>query len=173
MKCFVMTVTSLAIATLALFASPSPASATQLNLCNQTSAHLEVAVGYYSAGRGQTSTHLSGPFVSTGWWDLSAGQCRNFANPFNARYMFWWGAQRIGINSSGSMWNTNGIDHFCIPNFHGPAAEISAYWTFVRKNESKAACESSSSNPAIGHNLWVAARKVDLLASPTVNFTGQ
>ncbi|MGH7659622.1 MAG: hypothetical protein ACRENA_01720 [Vulcanimicrobiaceae bacterium] len=159
------------------FWTPTVASAagTPLVICNRSTAPLlDIAVGYYSTGAADTSTSLSGPFVSTGWQTgLAPGQCRNFANPFNARYMFWWAAARGGINTSENVWTTNGNDHFCIPNVYGATADMSKTFTFEDENVSQAACESKSANPAVGHNLWVTVRKVDLPVDSTVSFDGR
>ncbi|MGH7715347.1 MAG: hypothetical protein ACREML_05040, partial [Vulcanimicrobiaceae bacterium] len=164
-----------AMSTPFLFSAPVSAAGTPLVICNRSSAPLlDIAVGYYSSGVADTSTALSGPFVSTGWsTGLLPGQCRNFANPFNARYIFWWGAARGGINTSGSVWATNGNDHFCVPNVYGPTSNLSKTFTFEDENESQTVCESKSANPTVGHNLWVTVRKVDLPVNPTVDFDGQ
>src|SRR5215469_2685216 len=145
----------------------------QLQICNQSSAELNnVVIGYYSRGSNDTQDTLSGPFVSIGYWSIAAGKCASFANPFNARYIFWWGHQNGIMNTSGGAdWTTNGGRHFCIPNVHGPAGIALSSFTFEDENESEAACEASyGPDSAVGHNIWVPVRKVDLEVNPTVTF---
>jgi len=75
------------------------------------------------------------------------GQCATFANPFNARYMFWWGAVAGGINAPGTVWNASGDQSFCIPNVYGATADMSSSFTFEDENVSQSACESGRANP--------------------------
>ena len=159
------------------FAVPVAAAGTQLTICNHTSTGLDdVAVGYHSSGVNDTAAILTGPFVSTGWvGEIAAGRCQNFANPFGARYMFWWGAVPHGINFARSVWSVSGNDYFCIPDIYGSGSQsgdIADTFTFEDQNASKAACESSSANPKIGPNVWVPVRKVDVDVNPMVNFDG-
>jgi hypothetical protein len=138
----------------------------------------DVAVGYHSTGVNDTpgSGILTGPFVSTGWTsEIAPGRCVNYANPFNARYMFWWGAVANGINYARTVWAVSGDNSFCIPNIYGSGSQsgdIARQFTFEYENVSKAACESGSANPRIGPNLWVPVRMVDLAVNPTVSFDG-
>jgi hypothetical protein len=86
--------------------------------------------------------------------------------------MFWWGLQSGVVNSSGNVWTTNGNAHFCIPNVYGSGSSVPQF-TFEDENESEAACESGySDNAALGHNIWVGVRKVDVEVDATVNFSG-
>jgi hypothetical protein len=154
-----------------LFANPQPVSAagTPLTICNQTPADLTVAAGYHSSGVNDVagSRVLTGPFVSRGWWTIAPKKCTNVENPFNARYMFWFGVNRIGLNTGLLFWDTNG-DHFCIPSLLRP----SGTFTFEDENVSQAACEKGpvTINTA---NLWANVRKVDVMVNPTVNFSGE
>jgi uncharacterized membrane protein len=163
---------ALSVATLAV-ASPRPASAAgiQMTICNQSSAQLTVIVGYHTTGVNDQpgSNVLTGPFVSQGFWKIDPGKCIPFANPFSARYMFWWGVNHAGLNEYGAVWYTSGSDQFCIPNVYGSG---NSSFTFEDENASEAACEKGHFSPN-GANLWVNVRKVDLLVNPTVTFTGQ
>lgn len=145
-------------------ARPASAAGTPLSICNRSVRELDVAFGYHSSGINDTagSNVLTGPFVSRGWLILKTGQCGIAANPFNARYMFWWGTNDIGLNSFGVVWSTNRNDYFCIPNPYGQATSV---FTFEDENASKDECVK-------GKNIWVTARKVDLMVDATVNFTG-
>jgi uncharacterized membrane protein len=160
-------------AALALTPHRAAAEGTQLQICNRSSVELtDVAVGYFSTGTNDTADTLTGPFVSTGWWSIAAGACSSFRNPFGARYMFWWGLQSGVVNSGGNVWTTNGSAHFCIPNVYGPGGSVPSF-TYEDENESEAACESGySTDPKLGHNIWVPVRKVDLDVDATVNFEG-
>ncbi len=156
---------------------PAPASAAgpQLTICNHTSSTLsDVAVGYHSSGVNDApgSNILTGPFVSTGWTRILAGQCAGFANPFNARYLFWWGAQGGGINTGGNVWAVTGDASFCIPDVYGPVADMASTFAFEDENVSQAVCESHSANPRVGPNRWVSVRKVDVDVNTTVTFEG-
>lgn len=182
MKWPYIAVIALAGATLTL-SNPRPASAagTQMNICNQTSAPLTVTIGYHSSGVNDAagSNVLTGPFVSRGFLVVAPGKCEGFANPFNARYMFWWGHNEVGLNGIRTIysdpkinygpWTTNGNDHFCIPNVYGP--NFIEGFTFEDENASEAACEKGHASQN-GPNLWVSVRAVDLLVDATVKFTG-
>jgi hypothetical protein len=161
------------------FAVPVAAAGTPLTICNRTSMPVEdVAVGYHSSGVNDAagSRILTGPFVSIGWvGEIAPGRCQNFANPFGARYMFWWGAVSNGINFARTVWPVDGDDHFCIPNIYGSGsqeADMTKTFTFEDQNASEVACESGSTNPKVGPNLWVRVRKVDLDVNPIVDFSG-
>ncbi len=147
---------------------PSSAAGTMLQFCNKSSAPIEVVIGYHSSGVNDTpnSTVLTGPFVSRGWFVFAPGECGNLANPFSARYMFWWGHQ-AGTLNSGSTWDAFGDDHFCIADIYGPNHVDN--FTFEDQNVSETACESGHVSPN-GANLWVGVRKVDLEVDPTVTF---
>ena len=154
---------------------PALAAGTPLVICNQTAGTLsDVAVGYHSTGVNDApgSRILTGPFVSTGWVRILHGQCATFANPFNARYMFWWGAVAGGINAPGTVWNASGDQSFCIPNVYGATADMSSSFTFEDENVSQSACESGRANPRVGPNIWARVRKVDLEVNAQVNFDG-
>jgi len=163
----------LLFAVLTAFASamPSPtfAAATvgPLNFCNRTSAKVAVAAGYYSQGVRDTRNMLTGPFVSRGWWFVEAGQCQSFANPFDARYMFWFPVRPENPTSVPPDSNadfspidtTNTAVHMCI---------TSHSFTFEDENVSFYACHKDRAV----HTRWVVPHKVDTAVDPTVNFTG-
>jgi uncharacterized membrane protein len=157
-----------------LFAIPSPVSAagTPLTICNQTTADLTVAAGYHSPGANDTSDSrvLTGPFVSHGWLVVAPGKCTTEENPFNARFMFWFGVNHIGLNTGILFWDTNG-DHFCVPNIISGNIPSGAF-TFEDENASKEACEKGHFSQN-GPNWWVNVRSVDVMVNPTVNFTGE
>jgi hypothetical protein len=151
-------------------ARPASAAGTPLSICNQSAAHINVATGYHSSGVNDmpNSNILSGPFVSDGWTRIEPGECSTFANPFGARYMFWWAfSPASGLNAV-SAWATNGVDHFCIAGIHVPAPHA---FTFEDENRSQTTCESTSTGD--GPNVWVSVRAVDLMVNSTVYFTGQ
>ena len=183
MKLLSIAVIALAAAALMLaHPRPAPAAGTQLNICNKTSVVLFVTIGYHSSGVNDVagSNVLTGPFVSRGFSQVAPGKCEGYANPFSARYMFWWGHNEIGLNGIRDIysdpkytygpWMTNGNDHYCIPNIYGP--NFIEGFTFEDENASQAACVSGHASQN-GPNLWVSVRAVDLLVDPTVNFTGQ
>jgi uncharacterized membrane protein len=165
-------VIALAGAALAL-ANPGRASAgTPLHLCNQSPARIIVTYGFYSSGVNDTtgSQVLTGPFVSKGFRTIEPGACSNLENPFNARYMFWWAANYVGtLNSNGpNEWAASGNYHFCTPNVYG--AGQAPEFTFEDENAS--ADECTQSRTKAGANIWVRARRVDVMVEPTVNFDG-
>jgi uncharacterized membrane protein len=155
-----------------LFVSVPPAVASaagiQLQICNRSSAQVNVAVGYHSSGPNDTpnSSILTGPFVSIGWWAIAPGACTSFNNPFSARYMFWFGFTPMAAFPK-LAWTTNGDDFFCIANNNGTTAHA---FTFEDENASAATCQSRTTQD--GANMWVSVRKVDLLVNPLVNFDG-
>lgn len=167
-----------------LFLAPprraSAASGTGLTICNQTAAVFSVAVGYYSRGLRDTADTLTGPFVSRGWWTIKPRQCIVADNPFNARYMFWW-----GYSPRGDLWTSPGIvlpamaeyhaRWFCVPNTHGAGVPPS----FTMEDENTATdsdghrCYNAAPADSDGPNEWVLPRKVDTEVDATVQFTGQ
>lgn len=151
-------------------AKPALAAGTPLNVCNQTSTNISIAVGYFSSGPNDTNTELTGPFVSTGWWVISAGQCQNgIANPFAARYMYWWGFYDGGADH---LWNDDTTDyHFCIPNIHSNSATIPGF-TLEDENANEGACVNAAAADPFGANQWITAREVDMDVNPTVYFNG-
>jgi len=182
-------VIALAGATLTLAtAKPASAAGTPLQICNRTTLWLEdVAVGYHSSGVNDTdgSRILTGPFVSTGWSNIAPGVCRNFANPFGARYMFWWAAQSNmstlnGINDQPGMsntpWHVSGNDHFCIPDPFGhrvDRSDVAPTFTLEDDNVSEVVCVRGRANPGAGINMWVGVRSVDVSVNPIVTFVGE
>jgi uncharacterized membrane protein len=155
MKSYVVVI-ALAGVLLALAVPGNASAGTPLAICNQTSEGLTVAIGYHSSGVNDTagSNILTGPFVSRGFWTVNPGKCQQFDNPFNARYMFW-----FGISKSGKIFDASGSDHFCV--------SINPF-TFEDENVSEDACTHSQTGVR-----WVGVRAVDLMVDPTVNFNGQ
>ena len=176
MKNFALSVVAMSLFAGVLLASPGQASAVSLTICNRTNVPIGVAVGYASSGINDTSTVLSGPFVSHGFWGVASGACYAAANPFNARYMFWW-----GYNQNGDLWPISGPSnyYFCAANTSGvvghSAADAvnAAGFTFEDENVSATACGNAAPGDSLGPNKWVPARRVDLDVSPTVTFMGQ
>jgi len=160
------------------------ASGVGLTICNRTSDTLGIAVGYHSPGVDDPADHsvLTGPFVSTGWWHVDAGQCYTFANPFSARYMFWFGftpnfngapilsSPDAHASNSSPQWTTNSDVQFCVTSFFSNPTHVNHMtpsFTFEDENESESACHRSA------YALWLPARKVDTWVNATVDFTGQ
>jgi uncharacterized membrane protein len=160
----VMAATGMLIISAPAFAEPATAP---LNFCNRTSNPVAVAVGYYSSGVNDTQNELTGPFVSRGWWTVNGGQCQSLANPFDARYMFWFALPPENPSSVPPDTNADGsqIDaanparHMCIR---------SMAFTFEDDNVSYGVCKKN--NPT--NSRWVLAHKVDTEVDPDVNFTG-
>lgn len=164
--------------------SPARAAGTGLEFCNQSSAATFVAAGYHSPGVNDPADHslLTGPFVSIGWSTVGAGECHTFANPFNARYMFWFAANRSindaailpsldpnAFNTTNGLWSTNSDVFFCATSyFDNPTHRVgeAPSFTYEDENESEAACHRGA------YNLWLPVRKVDTWVNATVNFTG-
>lgn len=139
--------------------------AAPLNFCNRTSAPVGVAYGYYSSGvdDGQNHNLLTGPFVSRGWSTVDGGQCQSFANPFSARYMFWFPIEPHQPRSHTVVEDSTGPGtHMCITGVG---------FTFEDQNVSIDACHK---DPAAtnGGVRWVLANKVDTEVDPNVSFTG-
>lgn len=154
----------------ALFVTANRASAagTPITICNQTSSAISVAASYRSSGPNDTATTLSGPIVSVGLWGIPPSQCATIANPFAARYVYWWGY--VGGPGGSPLWGENGGPHFCVPDIYGPTAV--PQFTLESENESEAACVAASYD-SNGPNIWVPAREIDVDVDATVNFSGQ
>jgi len=136
-------------------------SSAPLTICNKTSEIAGAAVGFFSPGVNKPTDGadiLTGPFVSHGWWNIEAGACHTFDNPFNARYMFWF-AYTPSYQSTPE--DPSKI-HFCIPIGSPPKA-----FTFEEENVSKETCS------AAGNTWWITANRVDTWINATVDFTGQ
>jgi uncharacterized membrane protein len=157
--------------------SVAPASAqtsAPLTLCNKTDVPLNTAIGYHTPGTNDGPDHnlLTGPFVTKGWEAIAPGACHTFENPFNARYMFWFGTS-TKFNSD-EMQAGNIVkpsmdpNLYCIPRFdHGAPP-------FVFEDEN-ARVPPDQTDPceASGKNMWADFRSVDTWVSSTINFTGQ
>lgn len=152
-----------AFAILAGSPTRSDAAGTPLNVCNQTSTLINVAVSYKSSGPNDTATMLTGPTVSTGWWTVAAGACRNIANPFSARYVYW-----SGYVSGGDWFWTTSDYHFCVPN----ASEPPPGFTMEDENASEEACVNAAPFDRFGPNLWIASHEVDIDVMSTVYYNG-
>lgn len=161
-------VAALCGALVAVASVPAPALATSLQICNQTSTAISVAVSYASRGVNDTATLLTGPTVSVGWWGIQPNACASMANPFGARYMYWWGYYIAGS----ALWpsSDSGSYHFCIPN--DAASEVPQF-TFEDQNASEDACTSSTPGDSGGANMWVESREVDLDVNANIQFDGQ
>jgi uncharacterized membrane protein len=148
-------------------ASPVRASAAPpMVICNQMTERIEIVHGYHTTGVNDTpgSNVLTGPFVSKGFQIIEPGKCATFDNPFNARYMFFWAASHTTIDNH-TPFTSNSSDGFCMPQiYRGPVVHS---FTFEDENASPAACAASQFEGYA--NVWVAARPVDVLVSPTVN----
>ena len=136
-----------------------------LNFCNRTSEEVDVAVGYYSSGihDEQSSNVLTGPFVTRGWWGVSGGQCQSFANPFDARYMFWFPIQRTARTHIPVDDTANPARHMCISG---------ASFTFEDQNVSIDTCHADPAATTSAGVRWVVGHKVDTEVDPNVSFTG-
>jgi uncharacterized membrane protein len=173
----IATTVAIVAAMLVLFipVSASAYTSAPLTFCNQMSINVSVTTGYHSPGVGDPADNsiLTGPFVTTGWYQFAPGECAALANPFNARYMFWFGMNNQFMNSQRAQTivrDQNLPDSFCVPNYFNIANVPS--FTFEDENKSPAACGDTDGAPQ-GHNLWVHPRTVDTWVNATVNFTGQ
>jgi uncharacterized membrane protein len=178
---------AVAAAILAFRSEPASAySSAPLTFCNKSPDKVILADGYHSPGVNDPKDRsiLTGPFVSEGWHEFAPGECQSIANPFDARYMFWFAVswRKGGLNTDlvavAAMHNNALQDSFCIGNYFttwfdgGP---ISAF-TFEDENASVAACDSARGNVILvadGKTLWVNGHSTDTWVNPTVDFTGQ
>lgn len=126
-----------ALSVLALI--PRSAHAVALTFCNKTSAQVGIAVGYYSSGVNSDAgpNVLTGPFVSHGWWLVGPGNCAPIDNPFNARYVFWFGIGK-GLNDNyvnvQAMESSNSKRHFCIPWYFSTDGKSTKSFTLEEEN---------------------------------------
>lgn len=102
---------------------------------------------------------LTGPFVTQGWWHVSGGQCQSFANPFDARYMFWFPVAQTRNPLDDT---TNSGRHMCVSG---------KLFTFEEQNVSIDACHADPAATSAGVR-WVVGHRVDTEVDPNVNFTG-
>lgn len=169
---------------LAAFLAAAPASAQSsapLTVCNKTSLALGTAIGYHTPGVSDPADHslLTGPFVTRGWASIAPGTCHSFDNPFNARYMFWFGYSTQYHNDVfGTGWTpastvaaTQNPVAWCVPNFFKNAPGF----TYEREN-TKVDDPTGATDYCVGAdtpNMWVYFNMVDTWIDPTVNFTGQ
>lgn len=139
------------------------ATGTPISLCNRSQDTISIAYGYRSSGPNDTDTELTGPFVSTGWRVLHAGDCAEITNPFGARYMYWTGY----VWNGAFLWK-DGDKYFCVPN----TTIAPPKFTFERQNESRDACVDSDPYDSGGANMWVAAREVDVEVDASAEYDG-
>ncbi len=162
-----------AILTLLMPISAFAYSSAPLTVCNKAVGYdVNVAFGYHSPGVSDPADHsiLTGPFVSRGWWIIKSGECKTLENPFDARYMYWFGVDP-GVNMDAStvlsMRKSDVQEHFCVNNYLS-GADVPGF-TYEDENESATACDKDTSIGA--HNLWVIPHAVDTWVNATVNFT--
>ncbi len=166
-----------ACAALALIVPVSASAYTSapLTFCNKTSVVVGVVVGYHSPGVNDPTDHsvLTGPYVSNGWFKVEPGACATLANPFSARYMFWYAASsefnNVDINQIG-LRDEHLPDSFCVTNYF--RSGLVPDFTFEDENVSPATCGDVIGAPQ-GHNLWVHPKNADTWVNATVNFAGQ
>lgn len=86
------------------------------------------------------------------------------ANPFGARYVYWW-----AYTSNGPSWADTNTDytHFCVPDIYETSVP---QFNFEDQNASSSACTSAPPDAA-GPNMWVLAREVDVTVSATVDYS--
>jgi uncharacterized membrane protein len=167
----------------AVFMSAAPVfaqSSTGMTICNQSSVALKTAIGYHSPGVDDPADHsrLTGPFVTRGWWQIEPGACHTFQNPFNARYMYWFGFSSEYHNIYKG-WNSTQINAanamknplaWCLNNF--VLTDTVLGFTYELEN-------TKSNDPALDRctvkmsNYWEEFNLVDTWIDPKVNFTGQ
>jgi len=157
-----LTAACLALGLLTISSVVHAQNSSDLTFCNRSANWVGVVVGYHSTGVHDPSDHsiLTGPFVTDGWTKVDPGQCQTIRNPFNARYMFWWG-YGVGYNDSNPTVETDQPgpgEAFCV-------ASGNKGFTFEDENASLDACHAAK-------GLWVATHKVDTSVEATVNFTG-
>lgn len=157
-----------------------------LTFCNKTSNPVGVAYGYFTPGANDPADHsvLTGPFVSLGWRTLSPGQCGTFENPFNARYVFWYGVSRNYNTDVFTLMYMRDPQkppvgpepvHFCVTNYHNASSDdITPSFTYEDENLSRDNCDRTGGANTVGgsHTLWVIPKKVDTWVDAVVNFTG-
>lgn len=139
------------------------ASGTSMHMCNHSQSKIAVAAGYLSSGPDDHDNILTGPFVSTGWWVLAAGECATISNPFAARYMYYTGF----VIGGGAFWS-QGDWHFCAPSIYGH----SDAFTFESQNASQDACTASAAYGTGGANMWMPARQVDVEVNAEADYDG-
>ena len=155
--------------------APAAAQTSQpLTICNKTDVPLNIAAGYPTLGVDDGPNHnlLTGPFVTKGWGTVAPGACSTVENPFNARYMWWFGTStkfNSSLAAAGSIVKPPmGVNLYCIPNvFDHSSGPFVFEDENVRPTDQGDPCEGS------GQNVWVTFRPVDTWVSATVNFTGQ
>jgi uncharacterized membrane protein len=156
-------------------AAPAAAYASApLTICNQSPVALNVAIGYHSPGVDDPADHsvLTGPFVTRGWGTIDAGACHTYENPFEARYMFWFGFSTQYNNNAiavGSITSPQGDPtRFCVTDYFNPAPGF----TFEAENLKDLTFQTDACRSS-GKNIWVSFNMVDTWVNATVNFTGQ
>ena len=141
--------------------------AAPLNFCNRTSAPVGVAYGYYSSGvdDGQNHNLLTDATV----WCQEDGRrwtvanVKSFANPFSARYMFWFPIEPHQPRS-----------HTVVEDSTGPGTHHVHHgrWFHVRRSKRFNRCMSQRSRgDERGREMGV-VDKVGTEVDPNVSFTG-
>jgi len=178
MKSVIRTIiTALTFGMLTLWSAAPAAAYTSapLTICNKSPVTLNVAIGYHSPGVDDPADHsvLTGPFVTRGWRAIEAGACYTFQNPFDARYMFWFGWSTQYNNNAiavGTITSPQGDPtRFCITDYFEPTVPG---FTFEAENVKDPTFQTDACRSS-GKNNWVSFKMVDTWVDPTVNFTGQ
>ena len=158
--------------------SASAYSSQPLSFCNKTSVQVGITVGYHSPGINDPADHsvLTGPFVSKGWFHVNPRECATFANPFGARYMFWFGfstdGKGLNTNRSAVIGGDGSRPKYCVTNhFNSHANHMTPNFTYEIENESAAECVRAGGSTK--DSLWVTPRLVDTWVDATVDFNGQ
>jgi uncharacterized membrane protein len=144
--------------------APALAAGTSLHICNHGSLKVTITAGYFSPGPDDDPGTLYGPFVSRGWWQIEPGDCKSIANPFSARYFWWWGYDSNEYFDGSA---TASDRYYCVPN---PAVASSSF-AFEDENRSESDCTSGHFATDGSANRWVNARKVDVEVDPDVTIT--
>jgi uncharacterized membrane protein len=183
MRALIGTLATSAAACLFALVSAAPAqaySSQPLTICNKTSAVLGIAFGYHSPGVNDPADHslLTGPFVTIGWKTLDPGACGTFDNPFNARYMYWFGTSKDFHDNIMAVGNetyyASPQERFCVTNYFSSTRGTTVRnFTFESENvKDPSGMSASDACQGAGDNLWVRFRSVDTWVNPTVDFTG-
>lgn len=168
-----------------LAAAPASAQASKgMTICNQSSYPLATAIGYHSPGVNDPADHslLTGPFVTRGWLRIEPGACHTFENPFNARYMYWYGwtypdhntltKPVTGEATSASVAMTNPLA-WCVKAY---LDDPSAFTYEVENTKSNDASNITNNCNFKGDKMtgwWVFFDLVDTWVDSKASFTGQ
>lgn len=171
------------VAGLAALVMAAPAwaqTSTGMTICNQSPNAVTTAIGYHSPGVGDPADHsiLTGMFVTRGWLRIEAGACHTFQNPFNARYMYWYGFDShrnpSGPSTSADTAMTNPLV-WCVNNYWYINAPFTYEIENSKTNDSENVvnhCNFSNSAATDFTGYWVYFNLVDTWVAPRVNLTG-